>query len=107
MCQTMASRRYTRHEFDAGLQRINPRQNKSRNVENMVMSYFQRMRPDCRSESFYTTRTQKKIVCFKTDGFCAQCLKQWVVFVITVLVKRHDLLYLKRTFDVEQKEGTG
>ena len=35
-----------------------------------------------------------------------QCLKQWDVF-ITVFVKRHDLPQLKKTFNVEQKEGTG
>ena len=37
------------------------------------MSYFQRQRLDCRIESFYTTGTQKKIDCFKVDGFCAHC----------------------------------
>ena len=38
------------------------------------MSYFQRQRPDCKIESFYTTGTQKKIVCFQVDGFCAHCI---------------------------------
>ena len=107
MCQPMAAGLYIRYEFDADLQMFQPRQNKSRSFENMVMSYSQRMRLDCWGENFYTTGTQKKIVCFNANGVCAQCLKQWVVFGITVLVKRHDLLYLKRTFDVEQKEGTG
>ena len=37
------------------------------------MSHFQRQRPDCKIESFYTTGTQKKIDCFKVDGFCAHC----------------------------------
>ena len=37
------------------------------------MSNFQRQRPDCKIESFYTTGTQKKIDCFKVDGFCAHC----------------------------------
>ena len=37
------------------------------------MSYFQRRRPDCKIESFYATGTQKKIDCFKVDGFCAHC----------------------------------
>ena len=39
----------------------------------MVMSYFQRQRPDCKTESFYTTETQKKIDCFKVGGLCAHC----------------------------------
>ena len=36
------------------------------------MSYFQRQRPDCKIESFYTTGTQKKN-CFQADGFCSHC----------------------------------
>ena len=73
MCQPMPTGLYTRFEFDADLQRFKPRQNKSRFFENMVMSYLQRMRPDCRIESFYTTGTRKKIDCFNADGFCGHC----------------------------------
>ena len=28
------------------------------------------MKPDCRTESFYTTVTQQKIDCFKAGSFC-------------------------------------
>ena len=48
-------------------------QNKTRNFENMVMTYFQRTRPDCKIESFYTTSRQKKIDRFSVDGFCSHC----------------------------------
>ena len=41
--------------------------------KNMVMSCFQRMRLDCRIESFYTQGTPKKIDCFNADVFCAHC----------------------------------
>ena len=34
---------------------------------------FPKQRPDCKIVSFYTTGTQKKIDCFKADGFCAHC----------------------------------
>ena len=64
---------YTRWEYDTESNRFEPQQNKSRNFENMVMSNFQRQRPECKIESFYTTGTQKKIDCFKVDGFCAHC----------------------------------
>ena len=64
----------TRWEYDKESNRLKPQQNKSRNFENIVMSYFQRQRPDCKIESFYTTGTQKKIDCFKVDGFCAHCI---------------------------------
>ena len=73
MCQPMPTGLYTRWEFDTESNRFKPQQDKSRNFENMVMSYFQRQRPKCEIESFYTTGTQKKIDCFKVDGFCAQC----------------------------------
>ena len=60
---------YTRWENDRESKRFKPQQNKSWNFENMVMSYFQRERPDCKIEIFYTTGTQKNISCFKVDGF--------------------------------------
>ena len=64
---------YTRWEYDTKSNRSNPQQNKFGNIENMVMSYFQRQRSDCKIESFYTTRTQKKTNCFKADSFCTHC----------------------------------
>ena len=70
-CQPMPTRLYTRWEYDTESNRFKPQQNKSRNFENMVMSNFQRQRPDCKIESFYTTGTQKNIDCFKVDVFCA------------------------------------
>ena len=73
MCQPMPTGLYTRWEYDTETNRFKPQQNKSRKFEKMVMSYFQRQRPDCKSESFYTAGTQKNIDCFKADGFCAHC----------------------------------
>ena len=73
MCQPMPTGLYTRWEYDTESNRFKPQQNKSRNFGNMVMSYFQRHRPDCKIESFYTTATQEKIDCFKVDGFCTHC----------------------------------
>ena len=64
---------YTRWEDDKKFIRFKPQQNKPGNFEIIVMSFFQRQRPDCKIEIFYTTRTQKNIDCFKADGFCAHC----------------------------------
>ena len=64
---------YTRWDFDSETSRFIPRQNKTRSFENMVMSYFQRTRPECKIESFFTTGRQKKIDCFSVDGFCSHC----------------------------------
>ena len=71
LCQPMPTGLYTRWEYDTESNRFKTQQSKSRNFENIVMAYFQRQRPDCKIESFYTTGTQKKIDCFKVDGFCA------------------------------------
>ena len=73
MCQPMPTGLYTRWEIDSEIGRFTPRQNKTRSFENMVMSYFQRTRPDCKIESFYTTGRQKKIDRFSVDGFCSHC----------------------------------
>ena len=64
---------YTRYDFDADLQSFKSSQDKSRSFENMVVSYFQEMRPDCKIESFCATGTQKTIDCFSADGFCEHC----------------------------------
>ena len=61
MCQPMPTSLYTRCDFDSEMSRFTPRQKKTRSFEDMVMSYFQRTRPDCKIESFYTTGRQKKI----------------------------------------------
>ena len=37
------------------------------------MSYFQRTRPECEIEIFFTAGRQKKIDCFIVDGFCYHC----------------------------------
>ena len=39
----------------------------------MVLSYFQRSRPDCNIESIVTTGRQKKNDCFSVDVICYHC----------------------------------
>ena len=63
----------TRWDVDSETSRFTPRQFKTRSFENMVMSYFQRTRPECEIESFFKTGRQKKIDCFSVDGFCFHC----------------------------------
>ena len=62
---------YTRWHIVSETSRFTPRQNKTRSFEKMIMSYFQRTRPDCKIESFYTTDRQKKYYRFSVDGFCS------------------------------------
>ena len=64
---------YTRWDIDSETGRFTPRQNKTRSFENMVMSYFQGTRPDCKIERLYTTGRQKKIDRFSVDRFFSHC----------------------------------
>ena len=73
MCQPMPIGLFTRWDIDSETGKFTPRQNKTRSFENMVMSYFQRTRPDCKIESFYNTGREKKIDRFSVDGFCSHC----------------------------------
>ena len=73
ICQYMPTGLYTRWDLDSEKSRFTPRQNKTRSFENMVMTYFQRTRPECEIESFFTTSRQKKIDCSSVDGFCSHC----------------------------------
>ena len=69
----MPRRLHARYEYDAARQKMKPLQNKSRKFEKMVMSFFQRIKPDCRIENFSTTGTQRKIDYFNADEFCGHC----------------------------------
>ena len=67
MCQPMPTGLYTRWNYYTEYQKIIPRENKTRSFENMVLSYFQQTRPECKIESNVTTGRQKKIDCFSVD----------------------------------------
>ena len=73
MCQDMPTGLYTRWDYDEETQKFKARQNRVRTFENMVMSYFQANRTECKIESYYTTGKQKKIDCFSVDGYCNHC----------------------------------
>ena len=73
MCQPVPTGLYTRWDFDSETSRFLLRQNKTRSFKKLIVSYFQRTRPDCENESFFTTGRQKKIDWFTVDGFCSHC----------------------------------
>ena len=70
MCQPMPVGLCTRWEYDSEIKGFTACQNKSRSFENMVLSYFQQSRLDCKIESNLTTGRQNKIDCFSVDGTC-------------------------------------
>ena len=73
MCQPKLTGLNTRWEYDSEIRIFTARQNKSRFFENVVLSYFQRSRPDCKIESIVTLGRRKKIDCFSVDGICYHC----------------------------------
>ena len=73
MCQEMPTRFNTRWKFDSETDRFKTKNKQTRNFENMVMSFYQELRTECKIESFYTTGKQKTIDCFQVDGFCDHC----------------------------------
>ena len=72
-CQAMPIGLYTRWELNSEPGKLKPRQNKTRIFENMVMLFFQRVRPQCKVESFYMTGTQKKLDAYIVDCLCRHC----------------------------------
>ena len=73
MCQEMPTGLYTIWEYDSETERFKARNNRTRNFENMVMSFYQELRPECKFQSFYTTGKQKKIDSFHVDGYWDHC----------------------------------
>ena len=71
--QEMPTGLYTRWEYDSETDRFKAKNNRTRNFENMVTSFYQELRPECKIQSFYTTGKQKKIDCFHVDGYCDHC----------------------------------
>ena len=53
MCQDMPTGLYTRWEFDTDMQKFKARHNRTRNFENMIMSYYKESRPEYKIESFF------------------------------------------------------
>ena len=108
MCQPMPTGLYTHWDIDSEIGRFTPRQNKTRSFEIMVMCYFQRTRPDCKIESFYTTGRQKKYDRMLM-GFvliAILCLKQWFAFTAFLLVKSCAHLSLKKIPNVAVEENS-
>ena len=58
-CQPMPTGLYTRWEYDSETKRFTARPNESRSFEDMVLSYSQQSRPDCKIESIFTTGRQE------------------------------------------------
>ena len=87
----------SRWEYENETQRFTPCQNNLRSFENMVLSYFQRLRPECRIASSVSTGQQKKLIAsVKTEfaNIVTLFLKLLDVFITLFFIKKHDLLWV-------------
>ena len=69
----------------------------------MVMSYFQRTRPDLKLRASTLQADRRKLTASVLMGFvpiAILCLKQWVVFITFVPVKSSTHLSLKKISNV-------
>ena len=73
MCQATLTGLCTRWDLDSGFDEHARHQSKTRSFENIIMSYFQQVRLQCKMESFYTRGTLKKIDAHSADRFCGHC----------------------------------
>ena len=72
LCQPMPTGLYTRWDYDSKTKSFTSHQNISRFSENMLLSYFQQSRPDCKIESNVSTGRQK-FDRLSVDGICYHC----------------------------------
>ena len=69
MCQEMPTRLYASWEYDSETDLFEARNNTTRNFANMVMPFYQELRPECKIDRIYTTGKPKKIDCFHVEDY--------------------------------------
>ena len=83
---------YTRWEFETEMKKFKARHNLSRNFENMVMFFYQKQRPECKFEIFFSDleNTKKLSVLMWTVIVITvkQCSKHWDVNTTYVPVQK-------------------
>ena len=90
MSQLLPTVLYTRRYLNSETSRFIPGQNKTRSFDNMVMSFSQQTRPECKIESSLRTGRQKKMNALVLMGcflIATLCLEPWVAFTFSVPVK--------------------
>ena len=95
MCQPMPTGLYTQWEYDAEFNRFKPQQNKSRNFENMVMSYFKDKDLTVKLRVSTPQDLRKRLIVSRQMVFAHIVilrLRLWAAFIITVHVRKHELL---------------
>ena len=109
MCQLMPTGLYKRWDFDSETTRFTPRQNKTRSVDNIVMSYFQRTRPNVKLKASFQQTDIRKLTASVFMGFviiATLYLKPCVAFTTSVPVKSCVFLSLKKIFNVVARKAS-
>ena len=99
MRQPIPTGLYTRWECDTETKRFKPQQNKSRNFENMVMSYFRRQRPTVKKRASSPQDFRKRLI-ISRQRVLAHIVILWMrlytASIIIAHVRKHKFLQLKK-----------
>ena len=109
MFQAMPTGMLTGWELDSDFGNLRTRQNKAGSFENMVMSYFQRVWPQCRVENLNTTGKRNKLMHTVLMVFVdtiTLCLKPCVAIIFIAQVRKLTVLSLRKKFREELKRGS-
>ena len=95
-------------EYENEIKRFTLRQNKSCSFENMVFSFFQRFRPDCKNESSGTTDREKKVIVSvwtEVAIIVKLLLNLWEVIITFVLIRKFKLIWVMQLLREEWRKG--
>ena len=64
---------YTKKEYNKETEKFQPKRSWRSYFEQQVMDYFQQIHPNCKIQTQFTHKKQKKIGRYLVDGFCNHC----------------------------------
>ena len=73
MTKEMLTGPYTKWEYSEETAKFHPNRNWRSYFEQQVMDYFQQLHPNCKIQTQFTQKKQKKLGPYLVDGFCSHC----------------------------------
>ena len=73
MTKEMPTGPYTKWEYNEETEKFHPNRNWRSYFEQQVMDYFQQVHPNCKIQTQFTHKKQKKLGPYLVDGFCNHC----------------------------------
>ena len=74
MTKEMPTGPYTKWEYSEETAKFHPNRNWRSSSEQQVMDYFQQLHPNCKIQTQFTHKKQKKLGPYLVDGFCSHCI---------------------------------